>query len=72
LEAPFYPAEYGQRDIKQRGIYFPVNSGQALKDLKLEMTPTGAITGRVIDEDGQTLGHIVVLALTIDLKVIEK
>lgn len=60
----YYPAEFGQRDLQQRGLYFPVVAGEALKDLKIEMTPTGAITGRVIDEDGLPLGHLVVMALT--------
>jgi FecR protein/Carboxypeptidase regulatory-like domain len=59
----YYPAEFGQRDLQQRGLYFPVSAGQALKDLKIEMTPTGAITGRVVDEDGLPLGHLTVLAL---------
>jgi hypothetical protein len=59
----YYPAEFGQRDLQQRGLYFPVSSGQSLKDLKIEMTPTGAITGRVVDEDGLPMGHLTVLAL---------
>ena len=60
----YYPVEFGQRDLNQRGLNFPVAAGQALKDVKLEMTPTGAITGRVFDEDGQPMGHAVVMALT--------
>ena len=59
----YYPAEFGQRDLQQRGLYFPVSAGQSLKDLKIEMTPTGAITGRVVDEDGLPVGHLTVLAL---------
>ena len=59
----YYPAEFGQRDLQQRGLYFPVSAGQSLKDLKIEMTPTGAITGRVVDEDGLPMGHLTVLAL---------
>jgi hypothetical protein len=59
----YYPAEFGQRDLQQRGLYFPVSPGQSLKDLKIEMTPTGAITGRVVDEDGLPMGHLTVLAL---------
>jgi hypothetical protein len=61
----YHPAEYGQRHLLQRGLYFPVGVGEALKDLKIEMTPTGAISGRVVDEDGDPLGHVVVLALTL-------
>jgi hypothetical protein len=58
-----YPVEFGQRDSSQRGILFPVTAGQANTELKLEMTPTGAISGRVVDEDGQPIGHAVVYAL---------
>jgi protocatechuate 3,4-dioxygenase beta subunit len=59
----YFPVEFGQRDLMQRGLNFPVAAGQALKDVKLEMIPTGAIAGRVFDEDGQPMGHVVVLAL---------
>jgi hypothetical protein len=59
----YYPAEFGQRHPTQRGLHFPLAAGETLRDLKLEMTPTGAISGRVVDEDGQPLGHTVVYAL---------
>ncbi len=68
----YYPAEYGQRDLKQRGINFPIAAGQARKDLKIEMTPTGVIAGRVVDEDGQPMGHVVVMALTAQFKAGEQ
>jgi hypothetical protein len=61
----FYPVEYGQRDLKQRGLNFPIAAGEAKKDIRLEMTPTGVITGRVVDEDRQPMGHVVVMALVI-------
>jgi Carboxypeptidase regulatory-like domain len=61
----FYPVEYGQRDLKQRGLNFPVAAGEAKKDIRLEMTPTGVITGRVVDEDRHPMGHVVVMALVI-------
>jgi hypothetical protein len=64
----YYPAEYGQRDLKQRGINFPVAAGEARKDLRIEMTPTGVIAGKVVDEDGQPMGHVVVMALTAQFK----
>jgi hypothetical protein len=59
----FYPAEFGQRDLKQRGLNFPLAAGQAKKDLRIEMTPTGVIAGKVVDEDGLPMGHVVVMAL---------
>jgi beta-lactamase regulating signal transducer with metallopeptidase domain len=60
----YYPVEYGQRDLKQRGLSFPVAAGQAKKDVKIEMSLTGVISGRVVDEDRQPMGHVVVMALT--------
>src|SRR5688572_8993510 len=59
----FYPAEYGQHDVRQRGLHFPIREGEATKDLKLEMMQTGAIAGRVLDEDGEPMGHILIMAL---------
>jgi Carboxypeptidase regulatory-like domain len=60
----YYPAEFGQRDIRGRGLYFPIAAGQAKTDVKLEMAATGAIAGRVLDEDGRPMGHVVVMGLT--------
>jgi hypothetical protein len=60
----YFPAEYGQHDVRQRGLPFPVTAGQAVKDLKLEMATTGAITGQIVDEDGQPIGHATVMALS--------
>jgi Carboxypeptidase regulatory-like domain len=60
----YYPAEFGQRDIRGRGLYFPIATGEAKKDVKLEMAATGAIAGRVLDEDGRPMGHVVVMGLT--------
>ena len=59
----YQPAEYGQRNPQGRGLNFPLTIGQTVKDAKLEMAPTGAITGRVIDENGQPIGHARVSAL---------
>ncbi|HLQ78003.1 MAG TPA: carboxypeptidase-like regulatory domain-containing protein, partial [Terriglobia bacterium] len=61
----YYPVEYGQHDLRQRGLNFPIAAGQAKNDVKLEMTLTGAISGRVVDEDGLPMGHAVVMALTV-------
>jgi hypothetical protein len=59
----YYPAEYGQRDPRGRGLIFPVAEGEAKQDLKLEMAATGVISGQVRDEDGQPMGHVSVLAI---------
>src|SRR5688572_24890431 len=59
----FYPAEWGQHDPRQRGLNFPIRDGETLRDMKLEMLQTGAIAGRVLDEDNEPMGHILVMAL---------
>jgi hypothetical protein len=59
----FYPAEYGQHDPRQRGLHFPIREGENARDLRIEMMQTGAIAGRVLDEDGESMGHIIVMAL---------
>jgi hypothetical protein len=59
----FVPGEFGQRDPLGRGYLFPVAEGAALKDLKLEMAASAAITGRVFDSDNEPLGHVSVVAL---------
>jgi hypothetical protein len=60
----FYPAEFGQRDLRGRGLNFPLAAGEAKKDLRLEMQATAVVTGRVLDDDGQPMGHVVVMGLT--------
>lgn len=64
----YYPIEYGQRDLRGRALHFPLVTGQAKTNVKLEMAPTGAIAGRVLDEDGQPMGHVVVMGLTAEYR----
>jgi hypothetical protein len=59
----FYPSEYGQHDPRQRGLNFPLREGEVIKDVKMAMVQTGAIAGRVLDEDGEPMGHMIVMAL---------
>lgn len=59
----YQPAEYGQRNPQGRGFNFPLAAGQEFKDARLEMAPTGAITGKITDENGQPIGHARVSAL---------
>jgi len=57
------PAEYGQHDPRQRGLNFLLPEGQAMTGVQLGMVPTSAISGRVIDADGEPMGHVSVMAL---------
>src|SRR6185436_18766931 len=49
------PAEYGQKRMKGAGLPFIVEAGKAVSGVRVEMTPTGAISGRVIDPAGQPI-----------------
>jgi len=51
----YVPAEYGQKRMKGAGLPLVVASGQAMPDLRMEMVPTGAISGRVTDPYGQPI-----------------
>ena len=59
----FLPAEYGQRRPNVRGLPFTVSAGQVMKDVRLEMTASGSVTGRVLQRDGQPAGRVLIYAL---------
>jgi hypothetical protein len=62
-EGEFVPMEYGQRSPAGQGIPFEIAAGQRLTGIHLAMSPTGAISGRVYDGDGEPLGKAQVFAL---------
>jgi hypothetical protein len=49
----FVRTEYGQRALNGQGRPAFVTAGQTLNGVVLRMTPTGTISGRVFDENGQ-------------------
>ena len=51
----YVPAEYGQKRMKGAGLPLVVTAGQAMPSLRIEMVPTGAISGRVTDPYGQPI-----------------
>jgi hypothetical protein len=51
----YVPAEYGQKRMKGAGLPLVVVSGQTMPSLRIEMVPTGAISGRVTDPSGQPI-----------------
>jgi protocatechuate 3,4-dioxygenase beta subunit len=53
----YMPAEYMQRDFKGRGATIPVLDGQQVTNIDLAMAPTGGISGRVLDQDGEPMAH---------------
>jgi hypothetical protein len=51
----YVSAEYGQKRMKGAGLPLVVTAGQAMPGLRIEMVPTGAISGRVTDPYGQPI-----------------
>ena len=59
----FVVAEHGQRTPNGRGRPVPVAEGQQVAGITLAMMPTGSISGRIVDRDGEPLGRAQVQAL---------
>jgi hypothetical protein len=55
--------EYGQASPNRPGTVLVLLPGQRLDDLVVSMVPTGAITGRVFDQNGQALEGVDVRAM---------
>ena len=53
----YVPGEYGQRTPTGRGISLGLRSGEKKTDIQLSLTPTGSISGRVYDRDGEPAGE---------------
>jgi hypothetical protein len=49
----YVPAQYGQRIPAVPGRSITLTDGQQMRDLRIEMTPSGSISGRVVDAAGQ-------------------
>jgi hypothetical protein len=57
------PAEYQQRGYKSRGTAVPIADNQQVRDIRIMMPRTGSIAGRVLDSDGEPMGHARVQAM---------
>lgn len=57
------PAEYRQRGYKSWGETVTIADNQQVQDIKLMMPRTGSISGRVLDSDGEPMGHARVQAM---------
>lgn len=64
----YYPAEYGQHDPRGRGSTFPLESGDTLSNMRLEMTLPGTIIGRVQDENGEPMSYVGILGLKVQYR----
>jgi hypothetical protein len=59
----YNPARYGQRNPRSPGTPLTLSSAQTMKDVRLEMAATGAITGRIYDRSGEPVAYARVLAM---------
>jgi protocatechuate 3,4-dioxygenase beta subunit len=59
----FVQSEYGSRGPGLAGTPLTVAARQDLKDVRIQVTPTGAIAGRVFDKYGDPVGNAMVQAL---------
>jgi len=46
-----------------QGTILTVESGTSMKDVSIKLNPYGAVSGRVVDEDGEPLSHVSVQAM---------
>jgi len=60
----YLQGRYGARKPRQMGTQIEIAAGLELKDLKIELTPQGVITGRVLDEEGEPLQSIQVQVMS--------
>jgi hypothetical protein len=56
----YLPAELGQRNAQGRGVPIVVAAAQPLNNLRVAMTPTAAISGRILDRTGQPMPGVAV------------
>jgi hypothetical protein len=48
---------YGAKHSQARGTTLSLSSGQHLKDINFQLTPQSALSGKVLDDDGDPLGR---------------
>jgi len=59
----YTPAQYGQRDPRSPGTPLTLSLAQPMKDVRLGMAGTGAISGRIYDRNGEPVAYARVLAM---------
>ena len=59
----YVSADYGQRGPNGTGVPITVNPPQPVRDIRIGLTSTGAISGRVTNRDGEPVGNANVQAM---------
>src|SRR5437867_6861667 len=54
----FMPTEYGQRNPNGGGIPFSLTADRRLTGVRLALAPTGTISGRIFNRDGEPVGLV--------------
>ena len=63
MRAGFVRGDYGVRGPGASGLSITLAGGQRLTDVRLAMTPTGTIAGRITTPQGESIGNVHVKAL---------
>ncbi len=61
--AGFLRQAYGSRTLPYPGTPITLSAGQHLRDLEFKLLPQGVISGRVVDEEGEPVPQVQVMAL---------
>jgi hypothetical protein len=56
----YLPAEFGQKSAQGRGVPIVVSATQPASDLRIIMTPTASVSGRILDRSGQPIAGVAV------------
>jgi hypothetical protein len=59
----YTPAEYLQRGALGRGMTLALADGAKAQNVRISMTPTGGIAGRIMDADGEPMGRVRVMVM---------
>jgi hypothetical protein len=54
----YLPAEFGQKNAQGRGVPIVVSTTQPQIDLRITMTPTASVSGRILDRSGQPIAGV--------------
>lgn len=58
----FTQAQYGVRGTSRGAMPLPLGAGQRMRDVNFRLLPFGVIAGRVLDENGEPVEHVLVTA----------
>ncbi|HXG34430.1 MAG TPA: carboxypeptidase-like regulatory domain-containing protein [Bryobacteraceae bacterium] len=61
--AGFLRQAYGSRSLPYAGTPIALSAGQHLKELEFKLLPQGVISGRVVDEEGEPVPQVQVMAV---------